>query len=55
MRLHAGQLEGVQAGTQHGCDVPKTLFVRWGESVHFARVQRHFSSLTPGHKFNNAI
>ena len=42
MRLHAGQLEDVPAGTQRGCDVPKTSFARWGESVHFAHVQRHF-------------
>ena len=32
MRLHAGQLEDVPAGTQRGCDVPKTSFARWGET-----------------------
>ena len=47
MRLHAGQLEDVPAGTQRGCDIPKTSFARWGESIHFAHVQRHFFSLTP--------
>ena len=47
MRLHAGQLEDVPAGTQRGFDIPKTSFARWGESVHFAHVQRHFFSLTP--------
>ena len=30
MRLHAGQLEDVPAGTQRGCDIPKTLFACWG-------------------------
>ena len=40
MRLHAGQLEDVPAGTHRGCDVPKTSFARWGESVHFAHVRR---------------
>ena len=42
MRLHAGQLEEVPAGTQSGCDVPKTSVARLGESAHFAHVQRHF-------------
>ena len=45
MRLHAGQLEDVLAGIQRGYDVPKMSFVHWGESIHFAHVQRHFFSL----------
>ena len=27
MRLHAGQLEDVPAGTQCGCDIPKALYI----------------------------
>ena len=55
MRLHAGQLEDVTAGTQRRCDVRKTLFARCGESAHFAHVQRHFFASRPCYKFNNAI
>ena len=40
MRLHAGQLEDIPADTQCGCDVLKVTFARWGESKHFARIQR---------------
>ena len=27
VKLHAGQLEDVPAGTQHECDVPKTPYI----------------------------
>ena len=35
MRLHAGQLEDVTAGTQRGCDIPKTSFARCGKLIQF--------------------
>ena len=52
MRLHAGQLEDVPAGTQRGCDVPKTSFAVGVNPYILRMFKGTFLACRPCHKFN---